>query len=470
MDGDRVNDNEMLQIKIARYNELKTRMALIKSVYPDIYGKDTPDHFWKTYDAASSICACLTYKRKDIKTVVVEEGYEISIFKLKEYEVALEKYNICNEICERWLKDMVPQEQLASFQMPPIDYSKLEEKVNNASTLRGLEDLMREISKMKREALYEDQSKLDDVYDKVYEKYEKLDMTKEESNNVEIPRSMSKEETKLEEPLMFRGTELRHEIYVSEHLPDKTKERYNELQKRAALIKSIYPGVERFDDPYVPRSISDEYIALRSISHYLMYYDLIVLEDVEKYKTSDGYEIISSRAGAYEEYLGILNRAQKQNTKYITKEQEDKFEMPRVDIETIEKTMEGLNDDRMFKEAMKMNALMVNNGVLYEDAVALCKLDNRLCKKKFVLDDKEAIETAAREEFMRLKSKNKENSLLRRVIDRIKGKTSNETLMNEAYNSVMDANPELWERFKDNELGIGLSYNLDKYSQGGRGR
>ncbi len=121
-------------------------------------------------------------------------------------------------------------------------------------------------------------------------------------------------------------------------------QKIEEYIKRMGVIYQKYPNLNE-----APKSIGDEYANLNTLINGLQNKQAANLGMV---KTSDGFEVDKFLVDNYETALSELVENQRDNSTFITPEDEEKFEFPTVDFETLKKemnSMENLEDLRVLQ-------------------------------------------------------------------------------------------------------------------------
>ena len=113
-------------------------------------------------------------------------------------------------------------------------------------------------------------------------------------------------------------------------------QKIGEYIKRMGVIYQKYPNLNE-----APKSIVDEYANLNTLINGLQNNQTANWGMV---KTSDGFEVDKFLADKYETALSELVENQRDNLTFITPEDEEKFEFPTVDFETLKQEMNSMKN------------------------------------------------------------------------------------------------------------------------------
>lgn len=133
---------------------------------------------------------------------------------------------------------------------------------------------------------------------------------------------------------------------------EKRDEMINACIRREAVIKSKFPDILK-----APKSIQDEYFEIHGVKNALQVSRMG--ETWGKTIASDGCEVDKFVVKRYEEALANSSALKKENEAYITLEEEETFEFPEVDFESLREELETVKtfDEQraLYNKVMKLS-------------------------------------------------------------------------------------------------------------------
>lgn len=199
---------------------------------------------------------------------------------------------------------------------------------------------------------------------------------------------------------------------------EKRDEMINACIRRQAVIKSKFPDILK-----APKSIQDEYFEIHGVKNALQVSRMKVTWG--KTIASDGCEIDEFVAKRYEEALANSSVLKKENETYITPEEEEAFEFPEIDFDSLREELDSVKtfDERreLYNKVMKLSQEPLPENIQEK----LCDLGVKVGQKKvsYFKEEDKIPAPVKQSKFAQIYQKAK--GKLKSVVDNLKSRFNN---------------------------------------------